>query len=145
MGNLSPPGPRMHLISSRSSSTFIGLAQHEAGWPWVDSMSRSKAYRHVSCFYQRADNFQRESTGSAACSRVNKIKKIPVIPIAAVRAYLLPKYFLNCLQTKLCNIAFPLSSVFGGHAQHTHSKNRAFGKIWSITLSLFRLHHHPRC
>ena len=32
----------IHLISSRKPSTFIGLARHEAGWPWVGSMSRSK-------------------------------------------------------------------------------------------------------
>ena len=49
-GNFSPPRPRIHLISSRPSSTFTGLARHEPGWPWVASMSRSKAYRRVSCF-----------------------------------------------------------------------------------------------
>ena len=49
-GNFSPPRPRIHLISCRSSTTFTGLARHEAGWPWVDSMSRSKACRRVSCF-----------------------------------------------------------------------------------------------
>ena len=32
-GNFSPPRPRIHLISSRPSSTFTGLARHEAGWP----------------------------------------------------------------------------------------------------------------
>ena len=49
-GNFSPPRPRIHLICSRPSSTFTGLARHEAGWPWVAPMSRSKAYRRVSCF-----------------------------------------------------------------------------------------------
>ena len=49
-GNFSPPRPRIHLISSRPSSMFTGLARHEPGWPWVASMSRSKAYRRVSCF-----------------------------------------------------------------------------------------------
>ena len=49
-GNFSPPRPRIHLVSSRPSSTFTGLARHEAGWPWVASMSRSKDYRRVSCF-----------------------------------------------------------------------------------------------
>ena len=50
-GNLSPPRPRIHLISSGPSSTFTGLARHEPGWPWVAPMSRSKAYRRVSCFW----------------------------------------------------------------------------------------------
>ena len=50
-GNFSPPRPRIHLISSRPSSTFTGLARHEPSWPWVASMSRSKAYRRVSCFW----------------------------------------------------------------------------------------------
>ena len=36
------PRPRVHLISS-----FIVLARHEAGWAWVDSMSRSNVYRRV--------------------------------------------------------------------------------------------------
>ena len=49
-GNFSLPGPRIHLISSRPSSKFTGLARHEPGWPWVASMSRSKAYRRLSCF-----------------------------------------------------------------------------------------------
>ena len=49
-GNFSPPRPRIHLTSSRPSSTFNGLARHETGWPWVAPMSRSKAYRRVSCF-----------------------------------------------------------------------------------------------
>ena len=35
----------------------------------------------------------------------------PVSPIAAVREYLQPISFLNSLERKLCNIAFPLSSV----------------------------------
>ena len=48
-GNFSPPRPRVLLISSRPYSTFTGLARHEAGWPWVDYVSRSKAYRRVSC------------------------------------------------------------------------------------------------
>ena len=42
---------RIHLISPRASSTFTGLARHETGWPWVDSMSRSKVYHRVSCFW----------------------------------------------------------------------------------------------
>ena len=49
-GNLSPPRLRIHLISSRPSFTFTSLARHEAGWPRVASISRSKAYRRVSCF-----------------------------------------------------------------------------------------------
>ena len=49
-GNFSPPRSRIHLISSRPSSTFTGLARHEPVWPWVASMSRSKAYRRVSSF-----------------------------------------------------------------------------------------------
>ena len=47
-GNFSPPRPRIRLISSRPSSTL--LARHEAGWRWVAPISRSKAYRRVSCF-----------------------------------------------------------------------------------------------
>ena len=50
VGNFSPPRPRIHLIPSRPSSTFTGLARHEPGLPWFASMSRSKAYRRVSCF-----------------------------------------------------------------------------------------------
>ena len=50
-GNFSPPRPRIHLTSSRPSSTFTGLARHEAGWPWVAPISISKAYRRVSCFW----------------------------------------------------------------------------------------------
>ena len=34
-----------------------------------------------------------------------------MFPIAAVRACLQPVSFLNSLERKLCNIAFPLSSV----------------------------------
>ena len=49
-GNFSPPRPRIHLISSRPSSAFTGLVRHEAGWPWVAPMSKSKAYRRVICF-----------------------------------------------------------------------------------------------
>ena len=49
-GKLSPPRARIHLISSRPSSAFIGLARHKAGWPWVDYMPRSKVYRRVSYF-----------------------------------------------------------------------------------------------
>ena len=49
-GNFSHARPRIHLVSSRPSSTFTGLARHEQGWPWVDSTSRSKAYRRGSCF-----------------------------------------------------------------------------------------------
>ena len=30
--NFSPPRPRIHLIPSRPSSTFTGLARHEPGW-----------------------------------------------------------------------------------------------------------------
>ena len=48
-GNFSPPRARIHLISSRPPSTFTGLARHEPGWPWVACISRSKAYRRVSC------------------------------------------------------------------------------------------------
>ena len=47
-GNFSPPRSQIHLIVSRPQSTFPGLARHEPGWPWVDSMSRSRAYRRVS-------------------------------------------------------------------------------------------------
>ena len=50
-GNFSPPRPRIHLIYSRPSSAFIGLARHEAGWPWVESMSKSKAYHRLNCFF----------------------------------------------------------------------------------------------
>ena len=49
-GNFSRPRSRIHMISSRPSSTFTGLARHEPGWPWVASISRSKVYRRVSCF-----------------------------------------------------------------------------------------------
>ena len=50
-GNFSPPRPRIHLMSSRPSSTFTGPAhRHEPGRPWVASMSRSKAHHRVSCF-----------------------------------------------------------------------------------------------
>ena len=95
--NLSPPRPRIHLISSRPSSTFIGLARHEVGWPWVDSMSRSKVYRRVSCFWSACWHFQRESTRPAACSLVNKsyikTNMFSVFPIAAVRECLQPIHF----------------------------------------------------
>ena len=53
-GNFSPPRPRIDppVTSWRLSSTFfIGFARDEAGWPWVDSMSRSKVYRRVSLFF----------------------------------------------------------------------------------------------
>ena len=51
--SLSPPidrGPASYGVLARPSSIFIGLARQEAGGPWVDSMSRSKVYRRVSCF-----------------------------------------------------------------------------------------------
>ena len=47
--NLSPPKRRIHVVSSRPSSIFNGLARHEAGWSWVDHMSRWKAHRHMYC------------------------------------------------------------------------------------------------
>ena len=34
--------PWVHLEPSRPSSTFVGLARHEAGWPWVDSRPITK-------------------------------------------------------------------------------------------------------
>ena len=71
-GPLSPPRPWIHLISPRPSSTFNGLARHEAGWPWVASMSRSKVYRRVSCL-------------RSACS---------FFPVAVVREYLQPIFLV---------------------------------------------------
>ena len=56
-GNFSPPRPRIHVISSRPSSTFIGFARHEPGWPGVASMSRSNTYRRVSCFWSACWEF----------------------------------------------------------------------------------------
>ena len=55
---------------------------------------------------QRVDNFQRESTNSAACSRVNKQYKkkqtfFPLFSIAVAREYLQPISFLNSLETCL--------------------------------------------
>ena len=47
--NLSPPRRRIYIVSSRPSSIFNGLARHDAGWSWVDHMSRWKAHRHVYC------------------------------------------------------------------------------------------------
>ena len=102
-GNLSPPRPQIHLTSSRPSSTLTGLARHEAGWPWVDSMSRSKAYRHVSCFWS---GFRQFSTWTRKFRRVQQREQkktttttfFPVFPIAAVRAYLQPVSFLNSLE-----------------------------------------------
>ena len=44
-------------------------------------------------------------------SNINKTNLSSSFPIAAVREYLQPISFLNSLQTKLCNIAFPLASV----------------------------------
>ena len=81
-------------------------------------------------FDKRVDNFQRVSTSSAAC-RVNKLYYLktnifpPVFPIAAAREYLQPISFLNSLERKLCNIAFPLSSVW-------HMKNL---KFWPLLIS----------
>ena len=72
-GNFSPPRPRIHLISSRPSSTFTGLARHEAGWPWVAIMSRSKAYRRVSCFWSACWLF---STWKRKFRRVQQSKQI---------------------------------------------------------------------
>ena len=48
-GNLSPRRRRIHIVSSRPPSIFNGLARHEAGWSWVDHMSRWKAHRHMYC------------------------------------------------------------------------------------------------
>ena len=108
---------RIHLISSRPSSTFTVALPDEVGRRWVDPRSRSKASRRVNCFDQRVGYFQSESTSSAACSSANKkLKKQPfflfsVFPIAAVREYLQRTSFWNSLEIKLCNIALPLSSV----------------------------------
>ena len=33
----------IHLISSRPPSEFSDLARHQAGWLWVEPMSRSKS------------------------------------------------------------------------------------------------------
>ena len=44
-------------LRGRHLHTFTGLARHEAGWPWVDSMLRSKAYRRVSCFWSACWQF----------------------------------------------------------------------------------------
>ena len=71
--NLFPPRPQIHLISSRPSPTLIGLARHEAGWPGVDSTSRSKADRRVSLFISVSTIFNvKTQISCAARSRVNK-------------------------------------------------------------------------
>ena len=72
-GNFSPPRPRIRLISSRPSFTFNGLALHEAGWPWLDSMSRSKAYRRVSCFWSACWQF---STWKCKFRRIQQREQI---------------------------------------------------------------------
>ena len=98
-GNFSPPRPRIHLISSRQSSTFTGLARHEPSWPWVDYMSRSKVYRRVSCFWSACRQF---SKWTRKFRRVQQREQIilknkhfvPVFPIAVVREYLQPISFL---------------------------------------------------
>ena len=49
--NLSPPRGRIHIVSSRPSSIFNGLARHEAGWSWVDHtyVEVEGPSSHVSC------------------------------------------------------------------------------------------------
>ena len=37
----------IHLISSSPSSTIVDLDRHRAGWPWVESLSRSSIYRRT--------------------------------------------------------------------------------------------------
>ena len=49
--NLSPPRGRIHIVPSRPSSIFNGLARHEAGWSWVDHtyVEVEGPSSHVSC------------------------------------------------------------------------------------------------
>ena len=72
-GNVSPLRWRTHLISSRPSSTLTVLAKHESGWSWVDSMSRSNAYRCVSCFWSACWQF---STWRRKLRRVQQREQI---------------------------------------------------------------------
>ena len=96
---------------------FIGLARHEAGWPWVDSMSRSKVYRRVNLFLISLLIILDVKTQIAprAAARTNKIKNKnispPVVPIAAAREYLQLNAFFSNLGKKLCNIMFSLASA----------------------------------
>ena len=92
-------------------------------------MSRSKAYRRVSCFWSPCWQF---STWKRKFRRVQQREKVipkdktknpHVFPIAAVWEYLQPISFLNNLERKLCNIAFPLSSVYEEFQMFCHLFN----------------------
>ena len=106
------PRPWIHLmISWGSLSKVIGIAQHEEGWPWVDSMPRSKVCRRVRLFsisFFTNFNVTTQIARCAACSRVNEKKTVlSIFAIAVVRDYFQPNVLLNTsLETKLCNIAF---------------------------------------
>ena len=93
-------------MSSRPSSTFIGLAGLEAGWRGLVICRDRRSIVACAVFDQLVDNFQRKTASSAAYGRVkNNTKKtnifFPVFPMAAVREYLQPIHFLNSFETKL--------------------------------------------
>ena len=69
----SPPRPWIHLISSRPSSTLVGLNRHQAGLPWAEPIPRSKLYRRTSCFSSACWQFaSKKNKWGRLCSCVRK-------------------------------------------------------------------------
>ena len=64
-----------HPISSRPSSTLVGLVGHRAGWPWAEPMSRSSVDGRTSSFLSACWQFATRKKNCAACSRWGEKKK----------------------------------------------------------------------
>ena len=82
----------------------------KAGWPWFDSLSRSKVYRHVLTILN-----VKVQVPPRAAAWTNKIKNSfsSTFSHSGGTSVSSADFFLNILKRKLCNIAFPLSSVWG--------------------------------
>ena len=84
------PRPWIHLISSRPY-ILAGLAQHEAGWPWAEPMSRSNVYRLRELFLISVLTFCNEkkqiAQSAAVCKKGEKIKLLLFSPFFPQRRY----------------------------------------------------------
>ena len=84
-GKLSPPRAWIHLIFSRPSSTLVGLARHQAGWPWAEPMSRSSVYRRTCWFLSAFRLFYKVVKCVRVVSRSELIKLSPATCLGAWR------------------------------------------------------------
>ena len=85
-----PLRARINTTFSRSPSPFPRLVQHEAGWPWVDSLSRSKVCCCMSWLLIRVDRRVLTIETWKCCAAQKTVIKNSRFPTAAVRECLKP-------------------------------------------------------